>query len=171
MAAAVVRGIQTLAGGPPSGRFAVLKHFCCNNQESHRRETVADVDVRTLREIYLRPFEIAIAKSSPFAVMTSYNKVGEEWAAADRNLIDGILRREWGFGGIVMTDWWCVSDKLKHPQAGNDLAMPGVRDEADDMYEALRRGLVRREDLRACAARIVRAVKKVHHVETVEGGL
>ncbi len=161
MAAAVVRGVQTRDDGSPSGRYAVVKHFCCNNQESHRRETVSAVDERTLREIYLRPFEIAVAKSSPFAVMTSYNRVGEKWPAADRRLVDGILRGEWGFGGIVMTDWWCVSDKLEHPQAGNDLVMPGVPDEIDDLYEAVVRGKVRREDLRKCAARIIRAVAAV----------
>ena len=124
MAAAVVRGCQSVGEN-----CATLKHFCCNNQEDYRNTMSANVHERALREIYLRGFQIALRHSSPRAVMTSYNKVNGTYVTESSDLINTVLRNEWGFDGTVMTDWYATSrghaDVRAAALAGTDVFMPG----------------------------------------------
>ncbi|MBP5465138.1 MAG: beta-glucosidase, partial [Treponema sp.] len=115
-----------IAGLRRSGAHAVIKHFAANNQESARREGDSVVSERALREIYLRPFEIAVKQGKACAVMSSYNSVNGHWAASNYDLVNTILRREWGFDGLVMTDWWaCMNDCVQGgvPSIRNTAAM------------------------------------------------
>lgn len=107
-AAACTRGIMK------GGSNATLKHFLCNNQEKHRSKVDAVVSERALREIYLKGFEIAVKQGGANSVMTSYNPVNGHWAASNYDLNTTILRGEWGFKGIVMTDWWAIMNDVVH---------------------------------------------------------
>ncbi len=108
MACAEIAGLRT------AGEHAVIKHFAANNQETARREGNYIVSERALREIYLRPFEIAVKQGGARAVMSSYNSLNGHWTASGYELVNTILRREWGFDGLVMTDWWaCMNDCVK----------------------------------------------------------
>jgi beta-glucosidase len=156
--AGVVRGVQTLENGKNSGRFATVKHFCANNQEFFRNEQTDLVDEQTLREIYLKPFEIVVKTARPVALMTSYNQINGDYAATTASLLTDVLRGEWGFDGVVMTDWWCSSDKLRHPSAGNDVVMPGVPADWKAMREALADGRMKRADLQNSAVQVLKAV-------------
>ena len=99
-AAALVNGIQS------TGVQATLKHFVCNDQEDRRNAVQAVVTQRALREIYAMPFQIAVRDSEPGAVMTGYNGVNGTWCSEDKGLLQGMLRGEWGWKGMVMSDWW-----------------------------------------------------------------
>ena len=158
LGAAVVRGVQQKADGSSSGRYATVKHFCTNNQEFHRNEQMNLVSEKALREIYLKPFEIVVKESQPHALMSSYNQLNGEFCAASERLLTGILREEWGFKGLVMTDWWTISDKRLHPAAGNDVVMPGMAHEWEDMLAALKEGKIARGDLQRSAVRILNVV-------------
>ncbi len=118
LAAAMVRGIQS------EGVGACLKHYVANNHESFRMVCDVIVDERTLRELYLRGFEIAVAESAPWAVMTAYNLVNGEYVGDSVRLVDDILRTEWGFEGVVVTDWGGMNDRVAATRAGVDLEMP-----------------------------------------------
>ena len=127
IAAAAVRGLSM------SGAIGTIKHFACNNQESHRRTENSIVSERALREIYLKPFEIAVKEGNASAVMTSYNGLNGMWCASNYDLTQSILRGEWNFTGIVMTDWWagmtdCVNgNKESAPSTQNLSAMVRAR--------------------------------------------
>ncbi len=158
MAAAITDGVQSVRGCS-----TVIKHFACNNSEDNRYFSNSVVSERTLREIYLRGFEIAVRESYPGALMTSYNKINGIHAAANKELITNILRDEWGFDGIVMTDWtntWhgdnCTASLCV--AAGNDLMMPGSVIDVDDIKEALSEGRISLEDVKKCAYRMVRSI-------------
>ena len=141
MAAAMVRGIQS-----NPGRSACPKHFACNNQEWMRNQTDSRVSERALREIYLRGFELCVARAKPLTLMTSYNKVNGVWAHYHYDLVTNILRGEWGYDGLVITDWWMqpavdpdfpdVSNNAYRVRAQVDVLMPGGREfgcfESDD---------------------------------------
>ncbi len=116
MAAAVVRGVQS------TGRAACPKHFACNNQETRRNTCDSRVSERALREIYLRGFEICVREAAPLCIMSSYNKINGVWAHYHYGLATSVLRGEWGFRGMVMTDWWM--QKAESPE------FPGLRDNA-----------------------------------------
>ncbi len=128
-AAAVVRGIQS------SGGAACPKHFACNNQETNRNKSDSRLSERALREIYLKGFEICVKEAEPLTIMTSYNKINGVWGHYNYNLCTRILRQEWGFNGLVMTDWWMqsskspefsnLSDNAYRVRAGVDVLMPG----------------------------------------------
>lgn len=150
LAGAMVRGIQS------NGVSACLKHFAVNNQEDHRMVVDAIVDERTLREIYLRAFEIAVDTGAPWAVMAAYNKVNGAYACENEALIDRILRGEWGFDGVVLSDWGAVSDSAASVAAGLDLAMPTMRGaHAAAVREGLREGRVGPTAIDASVARLV----------------
>lgn len=117
-AAATVKGIQSM------GISACIKHFCANNRENHRRLVDSHVSERALREIYLRGFEIAIKKGDPWMLMTSYNPVNGEQASKNWEAINGILRSEWGYDGVVCTDWRVLSNLEEELAAGSDIKMP-----------------------------------------------
>ena len=117
-AAATVKGIQSL------GISACIKHFCANNRENHRRLVDSRLSQRALREIYLRGFEIAVKKGDPWMLMTSYNPVNGEQASKNWEAINGILRSEWGYDGVVCTDWRVLSNLEEELAAGSDIKMP-----------------------------------------------
>ena len=158
MGAAVIRGVQLKADGTPSGRIATVKHFCANNQEFCRGEANSlMLSEKAFREIYLKPFEIAVTRGRPLAVMSSYNKVNDDYAATTYDLLTGVLRDEWGFDGLVMTDWWNAADKVRHPSAGNDVVMPGFRSYYDEMLAALKDGRMKRADVQHAAVNVLKA--------------
>ena len=161
MGAAVVKGVQTNTDGTPSGRSATVKHFAVNNQEFERGYENNVVDEQTLREIYLKPFEIVVRKAHPNMVMSSYSRLNGDYCATTYDLMTGVLREEWGFDGFVMTDWWNSADKLRHAEAGNDLVMPGVRGEYAALVAALKDGKVRRADVQHAAANILKTYVRI----------
>ena len=118
VAAACVKGVQS------QKIAATVKHFCCNNRENHRRLADSRVSERAIREIYLRGFEIVIKKANPWALMTSYNPVNGEQASSNWEAINGILRSEWKYDGVVMTDWRTLSNIEDEVHAGGDVKMP-----------------------------------------------
>ena len=106
---------------------ACLKHFAANNQETDRQRVSADIDVRTLREIYLRTFQIAIREASPWSVMSAYNKINGVYASENRWLLTDLLRGEWDYDGVVVSDWGAVHDPVDAVEAGLISGCPGAR--------------------------------------------
>ena len=158
MAAAVTRGVQSV-----KGRFVTLKHFACNNQETCRNTTDAVVSKRALREIYLRGFQIAM-QAKPEAVMTSYNKLNGIYTPNSHDLVTDILRCEWGFDGLVMTDWMSTGRGLAEDAAciaaGNDLIMPGGAGNVRAILGALKAGRITPLQLQRCAANVLASLRK-----------
>lgn len=119
LAAAEILGIQDAGVG------ACLKHFACNNQEERRTVSDSRLDQRTLRELYLTAFEIAVREAEPDAVMAAYNRVNGVWCSDHKELLTDVLRTQWGFDGLVVTDWGALHDRIAAFEAGCDLSMPG----------------------------------------------
>ena len=122
----------------------------------------ATVNERALREIYLKGFELAVREGHPGAVMTSYNKVNGTYANNSMDLVTHVLRDEWGFDGLVMTDWYATGKGLgshvKAIEAGNDLLMPGGKKAARELKKALEEGILEEEDLKRCAGRVLQGI-------------
>lgn len=155
-AAALVRGIQS------EGVGACLKHFAVNNQEAFRMRLDTIVDERTLRELYLTGFEIAVAESEPWTVMCAYNLVNGEHAGESRRLLTDILRTEWGFDGLVMSDWFAVADRPAGIHAGLDLEMPSSSGSWDGrVAAALESGDLAEADLDLACTRVVELALRV----------
>ena len=153
MAAAKVNGIQSEHIG------ASVKHFACNNKETNRKASDSRVSERALREIYLKGFEIAVKEAQPWTLMTCYNLINGRYASEREDLLAGILREEWGFEGMVTTDWWNKAYQYKEIIAGNDLKM-GSGD-PDEVLAALKEGKVTRAEIETCAARILETIMKL----------
>ena len=157
MAAAISKGVQSRRGC-----YVTIKHFCCNNQEDNRNHTNANVNERALREIYLRGFRIAVQEGNAKALMTSYNKVNGVYANNSYDLLTKVLRNEWGFDGVVMTDWFATGkDVGSHSaaiEAGNDLIMPGGKGVAKELKQKVRNGELDVTALKRCAANVIRGV-------------
>lgn len=161
LAAAIGRG---LSGG---GCVATLKHFVGNEAELERYVSNSVIDERALREIYLRPFEIGVREGGVAAVMTSYNRVNGKWPTNSRWLLTGILREEWGFKGIVMTDWFGVADTVRAVGAGLDLEMPGpARNLGRHLATAVRDGRIHEGDLDAAAGHLLSLIESLDLLDT-----
>lgn len=162
-AAATVKGIQS------QNIAATVKHFCCNNKEVNRKCSDSRVSMRALREIYLRGFEIAVKKADPWCLMTSYNLINGVQASTNWESITGILRKEWGYRGLVMTDWWAFSHIEDEIHAGSDVKMPEhitykypERREPYALTESLQDGTL---DRRAVNRAIYNILKMMGHFE------
>lgn len=155
MAASHISGVQS------KGIGTSLKHFAANNQEQRRMSVSAEIDERTLRELYLASFEGAVKKAKPWTVMCSYNRINGVYASENERLLTDILRAEWGFDGYVMSDWGAVNDRVKGLEAGLELEMPssgGVNDAR--IVEAVRSGELAEEVLDRAVERILRITQR-----------
>ena len=141
IAAAYVKGIQS------NGVGVSVKHYAVNNQETNRMENDSRVNVRTLRELYLKGFEIAVREAQPWTVMSSYNKLNGEYTQQSHGLLTSVLRDEWGFDGIVMTDWGNKAGTVKAVKAGNDLMEPGSDQEIQRIVEGVKSGEISQEEI------------------------
>lgn len=139
MACAVVKGIQSV------GVSSCVKHFCCNNKETNRYTSDSRVSERALREIYLKGFEIVVKEAKPWALMTSYNIVNGRYPSESYELITGILRNEWGFDGLICTDWCNYAEHYRELLSGNNIRMPCGSSKR--LYDAYKEGLISRQDL------------------------
>lgn len=172
MAAAAVRGIQS------AGVAACPKHFCCNNKENGRKYISSDLSERALRELYLKNFELCLRYSDPLCLMTSYNRINGVSACYHYPLVSGVLRREWGFEGLIMTDWWMIYEPsayfpaLKNDpariRAGVNVLMPGNRSQRDrrvhndpETLAALHAGLLTRGELEENARYVLELQQKL----------
>ena len=152
IAAGIVNGIQKNNVG------ACPKHFIVNNQETDRMKNNAQVDERTLREIYLKGFEIMVKKSQPWAIMSSYNKLNGKYVTVNKRLLTSILREDWGFKGTVMTDWFGGGDTVESINAGNDLIEPGTSKVLEDLEKGLENQKLSDYDLNTAAGRILKLI-------------
>lgn len=132
--AAVVNGVQS------NGVGTSVKHFALNNQETNRTSNNVIGSPRTFREIYLKPFEIVVKEAQPWTIMTSYNKINGTMSSERADLVTEILRHEWGFNGMVMTDWFGGQFAEAQMQAGNDLLMPGKKSQREELKKAIVNG-------------------------------
>ena len=158
IAAAMTDGVQNIPGCGTT-----IKHFACNNQEDNRMGVDSILSERALREIYLKGFEIAIKEAQPMSIMTSYNLINGVHAANNYDTCTKAARCEWGFAGMIMTDWTttekgpdCTASGCM--RAGNDLVMPGALSDRANLQEELTDGRLPKEDLKACIARLVNIV-------------
>lgn len=153
--AAFVRGVQSM------GVSACLKHFALNNQENFRFVGNSVADERAIREIYLKPFETTVKEGKPGAVMSSYNRINGTFASENKWLLTDVLRDEWGFDGIVMSDWGGTHDRIAGIRAGEDLEMPGdTAVSLKKVYDALSDGSLSGDEANACVTRILAATEK-----------
>lgn len=153
--AAFVRGVQSM------GVSACLKHFALNNQENFRFVGNSVADERAIREIYLKPFETAVKEGKPGAVMSSYNRINGTFASENKWLLTDVLRTEWGFDGIVMSDWGGTHDRIAGIRAGEDLEMPGdTAVSLKKVYDALSDGSLSDDEANACVSRILAATER-----------
>ncbi len=153
MGAAMVRGIQS------QNMAAAIKHFAANNKETNRKHSDSRVSERALREIYLKGFEIAVKEGGTWAVMSSYNMINGHRASECRELLEDILRGEWGYEGLVMTDWWNRAEQYKEIKAGNDLKMANGYPER--VKKAMDMGALTREELLISAKRVLGLILKI----------
>lgn len=165
MAAAITRGVQQVPGCGTT-----IKHFACNNQEDNRMGSDSILTERTLREIYLKGFEIAVKESQPMSIMTSYNLINGVHAANCGDLCTKAARCEWGFQGVIMTDWTttevgpdCTAAGCM--RAGNDLVMPGALSDRENLEKELAEGSLAKEDLKACVSRLINIIWQSNQYE------
>lgn len=166
IAVAYVRGLQG------RGVAATIKHFAGNESEFERTTISSEIDERALREIYLPPFEAAVKRAGVWAVMTAYNKVNGTFASEHRRLITEILRQEWGFDGLVMSDWFGSHSTAPTVNAGLDLEMPGpTRDRGEKLVAAVEAGEVAAATVRERARNVLRLIERVGAFDNPEIGV
>jgi beta-glucosidase len=153
LAGAMVRGIQSNNVG------ATLKHFALNNKETNRKNSDSRVSERAAREIYLKAFEMIVKNNNPWAIMSSYNMINGYRASESEDLLTGILRDEWGYEGMVTTDWWTCGEHYKETKAGNDLKMGnGYPDRVKKAYD---KGAISRSEMETSVKRILGLILKL----------
>ena len=162
MGAAIVNGIEA------NGVGTSPKHFVANNQETQRNRNDARVSERALRELYLRNFRIIVEEAQPWTIMSSYNKVNGTYASESPELLTDVLRGDWGFEGLVMSDWFGGTDAVRMIRAGNDLLEPGTKRQWDALLEAHEAGTLSEADIDRAAARILALVFKSHKMRGTE---
>ncbi len=156
LAVAYIQGVQS------QGIAATIKHFVANDSEVERQTMSSDLDERTLREIYLPPFEAAVKKAGVWAIMSSYNRLNGVWTSENHWLLTELLREEWGYEGIVMSDWFGSHTTEASVIGGLDLEMPGpTRDRGEKLVAAVREGRVPAETVKAAARRILLLLERV----------
>lgn len=148
MGAAFVQGVQS------QGRGTSLKHFFANSQEHRRMDASSEMDERTMREIYLPAFETTVKKAQPWTIMASYNKIDGIYSTANKKYLTDLLREEWGFEGLVTSDWGATHDRAAAVAAGCDLTMPAEDTDAQ-IVRAVREGELAEADLDACCVRLL----------------
>lgn len=157
IAAAVVNGVQSI-----EGKSVTIKHFACNNSEFDRHYSSSNLDERTLREIYLKGFEIAVKNSKPKTVMASYNKINGVYSTNNYDLLVNVLRNEWSFDGMVMSDWEAIQSDRGHialaHKAQCDLVMPGTDKQIKELEKSIKNGIVNINDVKRSAVRILRLI-------------
>ncbi|MBR6101531.1 MAG: glycoside hydrolase family 3 C-terminal domain-containing protein [Ruminococcus sp.] len=155
MASAHIKGVQSKGVG------ACIKHFAANNQETRRFSVSAKISDRALREIYLAPFETVIKESKPWTVMCSYNRINGVHSSQNKWLLTNVLRDEWGFDGLVMSDWGAVDDRVEGVRAGLDLEMPASMGKNDKrIVDAVNSGELSMEEVDACARRVLELIER-----------
>ena len=150
IAAAYIRGVQSQNVGTS------IKHYAVNSQESDRTRVDERLSKRAMREIYLRGFEIAIRESNPWTVMSSYNRVNGKYAQESHELLTDILRTDWAFQGMVMTDWTGLRNTAAQVSAGNDLMMPGYDAQVQDIINKVKGGVLSMADVDLCVRRVLK---------------
>ena len=153
MAGAMVRGIQS------EHIAATVKHFALNNKETDRKNSDSRVSERAAREIYLKAFEIIVKEAKPYAIMSSYNIINGHRASENRELLTDILRGEWGFEGMVTSDWWTLGEHYKEVAAGNDVKM--ALGEPERLLMAKEKGLLSREEMEISGKRVLELILKI----------
>ena len=157
MASAIIQGVQQ-----EDGFYVTVKHYACNNQEDNRNFVSSNLSERTLREIYLRGFQRTVIHGGAKGIMTSYNKVNGVYAPNSHDLCTKLLRNEWGFDGVVMTDWFSTNkgqgDNALAMKAGNDLIMPGTGGNKKEILKDLKDNTISQKDLRRCCANVIKAI-------------
>jgi beta-glucosidase len=139
-----------------------VKHYACNNQEDNRNFVSSNLSERTLREIYLRGFQYTVQLGGAKSIMTSYNRVNGVYAPNSHDLCTKALRNEWGFTGVVMTDWFSTNKGQANNaiamQSGNDLIMPGGGSFKKEILAGIKSGLITEDDLRRCCGNVVKSI-------------
>ena len=154
MAAAMIDGIQE------NGVGTSAKHFAANSQETNRKDNDVQISTRALRELYLKGFEIAVRESQPWTIMSSYNRINGTWTQEDPSLLTTVLRDEWGFKGIVLTDWTGRRNTAAQIFAGNDLMMPGNKSQIREIVEKVRSGELSESAVDSCVRRMLELILK-----------
>ena len=153
MAAAMVKGIQS------NHVAATIKHFALNNKEENRKNSDSRASERAIREIYLKAFEIIVKEAKPWSIMSSYNIINGCRASENRELLEDILRQEWGFDGMVTTDWWTGGEHYREVKAGNDVKMGCGFTER--LLQAMEKGALSRGEMEVCARRVLELILRV----------
>ena len=158
MGAAFIQGVQSLGVGTS------LKHYAANNQETDRLIINAVIDQRALRDLYLKPFEIAVKEGQPYTVMCSYNRINGTYSSDNYWLLNTVLRKKWGYDGLVVTDWGAINDDFVARQSGTDLEMPGIGKRYKNLLRGIKKGLLNEEDINGCVENIVTLHERVKNL-------